>query len=582
MSFSAVPLGHKFTAVLLAAAVGGGVYTWFRRDAVQKASTSELSFDMHAARRIDAGLVQAPEPAVVFAQSVLTDQKLAELSKTAYLSTSGMMSRVGEFRSRLELTQPSAQVLDVRFRDPDPGKAVATANAVANALTSWAPSPDGPAQLNVPAEPVAPAAAPPAPAAHPAPAKQPAKAAAPAPAQKPVVRHEDAANPGLASGLNDLQAQLTSTNAKLEQLARGEGSRGHAYAESEQQQLLRAQVREAEQKAASLRAQATGDDRGRIGAIQQALAGIMGGGGIGVSASRIRRERDALTQAIAVVERQRQALQKDESSATGSADNAAETPPPSTPSDNSTAPTAAAAPASGAISESNLSASGASGNGASGAESSAAANEPQPAPIADGPDAAMLNPLHVTKEAGVAAQPIWWPAAAAGVLCGLLYWLIAAAAARPVEYADDTSDSGPAYGRFITPDAPLPPSPPPAAPPPAAAPEPAYERGGGSYRRASFTYESTPEGRGMLVEDVPAAAAPRAAEPEPAAVPDVQATAMFEEKVVEIDPWMDLMEKALSETEIGRRFEKPAGRDESAARKQDDPRRPGRPDRLAG
>jgi len=48
---------------------------------------------------------------------------------------------------------------------------------------------------------------------------------------------------------------------------------------------------------------------------------------------------------------------------------------------------------------------------------------------------------------------------------------------------------------------------------------------------------------------------------------------------VEIDPWADLMEKALSETEIGKSFE--TERSEAGAR-EGDARRPSRSDRLAG
>ncbi len=574
MSSSSVPLGHKFTAVLLAAAVGGGVYFWFSRRAVQQGATAELSFDMHAARRIDAGFVQAHDPAVVFAQSILTDQKLADLSKTAYLSTSEMMSRVGEFRSRLELTQPSGQVLDVHFRDPDAAKAAETANAVAHALTTWAPSPDGPAAITEPtpaadAQPAAPKAAA---------AKAEPAAPAHAPAPKPVVQHEDAAEGSMASALGALQAQLSSTNAKLDQIARGEGARGRAYAKFDEQQLLKTQAAAAEQKVADLRAQATGSDRDRLGAIHQALASILSGHAVGVSSGELQRERDALTRAISVVEQQRQAVEKEASASTGAAADASSSSPDQNAGNadaGNAAPKPAASPssgtASGAITESNLSADGSPAPG-SGAATNSAASQSQTAAMPEGADAAMLDPLHIVRLAGHAAPVVWWPAVVAGLVCGLLYWVIAAVRQPRYEDFESVAEVGPSYGRFITPDAPSVPE-----PAPAIEPEPPglYERG--SQRRASFMYEPTPEERRREAEGLPAV---EERSSDPVEVSDVRATAIFEEKVVKIDPWMDLMEKALSETEIGRRYQSPP--DEGAKKREDDPRRPGRPDRLAG
>ncbi len=575
MSSSSVPLGHKFTAVLLAAAVGGGVYFWFSRRAVQQGATAELSFDMHAARRIDAGFVQAHDPAVVFAQSILTDQKLADLSKTAYLSTSEMMSRVGEFRSRLELTQPSGEMLEVHFSDPDAARAAETANAVAHALTTWAPSPDGPAPITEPtraanAQPVAPKAA----AAKPQP---PAPVHAPAP--KPVVQHANAAEGSMASALGALQAQLSSTNAKLDQIARGEGARGRAYAKFDEQQLLKTQAAAAEQKVADLRAQATGSDRDRLGTIHQALALILSGHAVGVSSGELQRERDALTRAISVVEQQRQAVEKEASASPGgeadASSSAADQNPGNTDAGNA-APRPAASPssgaASGAITESNLSADGSTALGSGAAATNSAASQAQTAAMPEGADAAMLDPLHVVRLAGSAAPVVWWPAVVAGLVCGLLYWVIAAVRQPRYEDFESVAEVSPSYGRFITPDAPSVREPAPAIEPEPPAP---YERG--PQRRASFMYESTPEERRREAEGLPAVEERSA---DPVEVSDVRATAIFEEKVVQIDPWMDLMEKALSETEIGRRYQSPA--DEGAKKKEDDSRRPGRPDRLAG
>ena len=106
LSSGGLSLGHKFFAVLVTLAVAGGVYSWFRHAAAQSTSTAEMAFDTRAARHFDPGLATASQPAVALAQSILTDQVVAGLSKPAYLSSSAITSRVGEFRSRLELTQP--------------------------------------------------------------------------------------------------------------------------------------------------------------------------------------------------------------------------------------------------------------------------------------------------------------------------------------------------------------------------------------------------------------------------------------------------------------------------------------------
>ena len=572
MGFSAVPLGHKFTAVLLAVAVGGGVYTWFRRNAVQTASTAEMSFDMHAARRIDPGFVQAPEPAVVFAQSILSDQRIANLSKQAYLSTSAMMSRIGEFRSRLVLTQPSGQTLRVRFRDPDAAKAVATANAVADALTSWAPSPNGPAPLSP--EPTA--TSQPAAATAPAPA---ATQAAPPPQKKPAKAEENPASGKVAAALGAVQAQLSSTSRQLEEISSGHGEgngyRGRAYAEADQQRLLKSQVRAAETKVEGLRTEAEGRDmRDRLGDVEDALRSVLSGGGVGVSAHELRREEKSLTRAIGVVEEQRQAIEKTEAAEPSAApERAAATPPVPAPSPAQQTPQTAPGTGSGAITESNL------GKSAPSASSETQSSQPPSGGAGNfgSEDAAMLNPLHLVRLAGPAMPPIWWPAAAAGFVCGLLYWLIAAAAQGPVEDEDTVTEGTSHYGRFITPDVPMAPV--------AAAPEPETFTGSlverSSYRRAAFSYESAPGGSQPAEErnTSPEKSAQVDESPEAARGAAAAEIAPVREKVVEIDPWADLMEKALSETEIGKSFE--TERSEAGAR-EGDARRPSRPDRLAG
>jgi hypothetical protein len=580
MSFSAVPLGHKFTAVLVAAAAAYGVHTWLDRRAVQTAATAELSFSLHAAQRLDAGFVHAGAPAVVFAQSVLSDQKIADLSRSAYLSTSGMMSRVGEFRSRLDLTQPSPEVLGVRFRDADPAKAVQTANAIADALVAWSPSPDAPSALTEPA----PAAAA-QPAAQQPPAAKTTTAPAPAPAKKPITArnsNDASGSPSpLATSLDQLQAQLSSTSRQIEEGASEgparPGYKGRAYAESEQQHLLKAQVRDAEKKVSDLRSQyGSGANAQRLGAIQQALASILGGGGVGVSASQLRRERDGLTRAIAVVQTQHAAIEKE----AGTGAQSSPAPTAQTP----------AASSSSAISESDLTKSGSPAPAAPNSQPAvpaSASSQPASSTASDPTeDPSLANPFRMEKSAAAAPPMQWWPAAAAGVGCGLLYWLLMAMVSGRRDDEPAYTEDNVSYGRFITSNGPVTH----VAPAPEPAPVSAAERD--SYRRASFTWDPGPLGNAARLEPASAAEVESAngikSGEEPStnesAADSVAREAFHQEKaekVVEIDPWTDLVQKALSETDIGRKFETPADRADAAARNDEDQRLAGRSDRRA-
>ncbi|HVV43629.1 MAG TPA: hypothetical protein VHC72_00440 [Bryobacteraceae bacterium] len=571
MRFSSVSLGNKFTAVLLAAAAGYGAHIWLQRRAVETAATAQLSFSLHAARRLDAGYVHASEPAIVFANSVLSDQRIADLSKPSYLSTSAMMSRVGEFRSRLELTQPSPQVLGVRFRDADAAKAIATANQVANALVAWSPSPDAPGTLTEPTAPAQPAAQqPPVAKAAPAPAAVPAK--------KPVTatnNSEDSASAGpLVAALDQLQKQLTSTSHQVEE--GGSSSRGHAYAQSEQQHLLKAQVLEAEKKVADLRAQYGNDGTGQhLGAIQQALGSVFSRGSVGVSASQLRREREGLTRAIAVVQTQRAAIEKEGGAGTEPSTKPA---PASTGANDSNAQTAAGS-GSSAISESDLTKAGtpapasqtSTAAASQGAPGSSTASEPIE-------DPSLANPFRMEKAAGVAAPVQWWPAAAVGVGCGLLYLLLMAMISGGREDETVYAEDSVSFGRFITSDGPAPAI----VPTPEPEPEPAAVADRGQNRRASFTWDPGPLGNAARAENTVAVEPAPASEAENApAIQPNESRAVAEsdesssargafhqdkvtEKVVDVDPWADLMQKALSETDIGRKFETPKERNEAA------------------
>ena len=155
-------------------------------------------------------------------------------------------------------------------------------------------------------------------------------------------------------------------------------------------------------------------------------------------------------------------------------------------------------------------------------------------------------------------------------------------------YAEDSVS----YGRFITPDAPMPSITP--APYVAPAPEPAapelVEKE--SYRRASFTWDPGPAERAARMESgvVGEIEAPSVVETQesPETIESAAAAGAREafhqdkatENIVQIDPWADLMQKALSETDIGRKFESPADRANAAA-KDNEERLAGHPDRRA-
>jgi hypothetical protein len=402
-----------------------------------------------------------------------------------------------------------------------------------------------------------------------------------------------------------LQTQLTTTSHQVEEGATAghgrPGYEGRAYAQSEQQRLLKAQVRDAEKKVSDLRSQyGSGADAQRLGTIQQALASILTGGSVGVSASQLHRERDGLARAIAVVQTQRAAIEKEASAVPAAA---AQTAPGAASNDASAAPTPAQPGSdSSAISESDLNKSGAgtpaSQNSQAAAPASASSQPPSAssAPSGQEEDPSLANPFRVERLAGAAAPVQWWPAAAAGVGCGLLYWLLMAMVSGRREDESSYTEESMSYGRFITPDAPVAN----VAPVQEPAPAPALVEERGSYRRASFTWDPGPLGNAAREESSTAsriqggpagegesasaiaAEEKRATDESPA--PSVSRQAFHQDKVpenvVEIDPWADLVQKALSETDIGRKFE--SGVDRSEAEKDDAARRSMRPDRLAG
>jgi hypothetical protein len=596
-----VPLGHKLIAILVAVASACGLYAFLRYREARLASAAALSFDSTEARQLDPGIARSPHPAVVLAQSILSDAAVSSLLSQAGLSASPTPLAIGEFRSSVELTQPTAGLLYVRYRDPDPGQAAATANAVAQALAAWTPSTSG--------------APPPAASAQPAPAPKPAPAPAPKPAP---AASQNPAGPSLAAALGDLQSQLSAADQHF-----GPNS---SLSEHDRQRYLEAQVHDAQQKLGDLRNQFahSGSAPGapaRFDAIQHALAlfwpSAAGMSTAGTSEGQLRYEREQLTNAIAVIERQRQTAQRDEA-----AQSAPANPPP---------PQSAPAPQ----------------------ETDLPAHRQSPAPVDSAPPPAagdLYNPLHLDRMAGLPARVVWWPAALVGCFCGILYWGLAFARYRSSGDYDDELDlpeaAAPSAYRLITTDQPVSPrlslhdEPPP--------PEIA------SHKRASFSFEpaseppsdpapptdqgpersqasspgpdpvlATPpetpaveavaethaevleEPHAEVLEESHAEAleepcaevleeshaealeTPPAADPaDPLPAGREEPVAVFHEKVVAIaDPWAEEVRKNLSQTTIGRMLDALIMAEEQAAAKDaasEEAQSPSHSDRLAG
>ena len=134
--FLAVPLRQKVVAAGIAVAIGGGVFVLARYGEAKLATTAVLSFDASAVWQGEPGIMHATKPAVALAQSILSDDVITGLATKV-----GVKGDAAEFRSRLELVQPSTKMLSVNYEDADATISAATANAVANVLVTWMPSP---------------------------------------------------------------------------------------------------------------------------------------------------------------------------------------------------------------------------------------------------------------------------------------------------------------------------------------------------------------------------------------------------------------------------------------------------------
>ncbi len=366
-------------------ATASGLYAFLLYREAQLALAASLSFDSSVARQLDPGIVRDPHPAVVLGQSILSDTVVARLVSQNSFAASPTIQDIGEFRTRVELTQPSAGLLRVRYHDPDPGQATVAANAVAKALAEWAPS----------------AASAPVSAANiqPAPERGPKLA----PPSAPAPQNSPAAEQSLAAALGKLQAQLSAADKQA-------GLESSLLSEHDRQKYLESQVRAAQLELDDLRNQFANSDsalgeQARLDAIQHALAAFWpsaaGLNTAGTSQAQLDYEREQLTRAIRVIELQQQATQRVEAA------NSTSVNPPSQPA----VPLASRA-------------------------------QPVPAADATSPPAsgAAANPLHLERMAGPPATVVWWPSALTGCCCGLLYWGLAFARFRSDPESDDLLD----------------------------------------------------------------------------------------------------------------------------------------------
>lgn len=137
----AVPLLDKLIAAFLVAAIGGGGFAASKYRADGSSPKAALSFDVGAARQSAPAVANAAEPATALARFILTDQAVASLSRQDGVAPSAGQSDIARFRSRLQITQPSADTLWVMYRDADRNKAATATNAVARMLAAWTPAP---------------------------------------------------------------------------------------------------------------------------------------------------------------------------------------------------------------------------------------------------------------------------------------------------------------------------------------------------------------------------------------------------------------------------------------------------------
>ena len=251
---------------VVAIAVSVGVFLIARHSAERSAKTAELSFDSSMAARDDAAVAHATEPALTLAQSMLTETTVLDLLRQAGAYPSDAAVGIGEFRSHLELQQPSGNRLRIIYHDSNPLTARKVANAVAAAIVDWHPA----------------VAYPPA-AAQPLTATRPVRSVPARASSRTRVDSLHTADITLAN----LERQLAAANEKIETLSRASASRtqtANAPAlpsdQADQRRILQAKLAADHQKLDELRLRYTDEYpdvenlKDEISDLQQELAAL--------------------------------------------------------------------------------------------------------------------------------------------------------------------------------------------------------------------------------------------------------------------------------------------------------------------
>jgi hypothetical protein len=314
----AAPLRHKIVAVGIAVAIASGFLVVARQVATPSRTAAMLSFEPAASLQLGRGALNATkDPAVTLAQSILSDEVEMGLARQVGPPFTGSKSDVVEFRSRLEMTQPSAKLLRVSYRHTDKKLSVAAANAVANLLAAWMPAPVATTLTSAPARESVPLAAPP--------LSQPNQQ------QRPL--------PSPSRALGELEGQLVATEEKLSALNAVPSQAGTSQTAdaddassntaNEQRRILEAQLLAAQKKLDDLRVAFTDEfpdvenAKEDIADVRQKLAALQPASGKAEKAispqkpavntteiDQLRQNRARLMQAIAVEKRHEARLRK--------------------------------------------------------------------------------------------------------------------------------------------------------------------------------------------------------------------------------------------------------------------------------
>jgi len=395
LRFRVVPLRHKIIAAGVATAIAGGVYVLSKYGGTKSAGTASLSFNPGVARQIEPNVLDANEPAVALAQSILSDDVVKAVSKQAGVSFSAANNDVSEFRSHLELTQISPKTLRVSYHDADQKKSAAAANTVAIILVAWTPFP----VVQLP--PVAPIQQ----------APSPVK-----PSELDRRRHH--ASPPSPRSLRELEAQLSATDQKLASLTaeqatvprKASADSRPPNAESEHRRQLETQLSAAEKRLADLRVRYTDEypdvetTKEKVAEIQQELASLPP---ISSGPVLIANPKPADTSAAEMSQLRQDRLRLMEAIATEERREAREENPP------------------------------VRGSGAT--VQTVSLSQPQQPPIPVSGNLAgqsLENPFRLVRLASLNSSNLSWPVPLTGFLCGLLYLGIAMWRYQPIESAN--------------------------------------------------------------------------------------------------------------------------------------------------